>query len=157
MTARARIAAAALGVLAAAMPAPAHAFDYEYIVLVTGSGTVSPGLDTTTQSRTLEIAGVETGVGNHGFLASNFCVFVVQESGSLAAGSGTAAANCGYVWCGSSVAARTLMTLTLTCAPPSPGSTQTANGTLTCTLTPVNANPVTAVDVLCQGWATRVP
>jgi hypothetical protein len=159
MRARARVVATVFGVLlAAAMPAPAQAYHVDVLVLVTGTGTIDPGLDATSQPRTLVLSGVGTGFGNHGFFATYSCFFVVEETtGSLSSGSGTASSGCGYVWCNSSVAARSLMTLTLTCPPPSPGSTQTTSGTLSCTLTPKTVNPVTAVDVLCHGWATIVP
>jgi hypothetical protein len=115
--------------------------------VVTGSGTISPGLGATPSNQSFSFNGTGTVVGTDGVAATFSCSANGTGFGNVAGGVGNFSGSCGPV-------AFSDCTLVLSAGVVSFACTETGSPAREaqgeCQFTPSNVNPVTAYTVICE-------
>lgn len=129
--------------LLAGSPAAAAGAD---LAVITGSGTISPGLNETPRPQSISFTGTATVVGTDGVLATFGCSFTGSDlAGSVAEGVGTVAGACGPIAFPTCAFARVGVEVQVACA-----STTPSVGAAVCIFTPNNTNPTTSYGLICE-------
>ena len=116
-------------------------------MLVTGSGTISPGLTVIPTGQSLSFTGTATMVGTYGLAARYSCSWSGSATGSLAAMTGTISGNCGPVTFHVCVFVSLAPRVKIAC----PQSSPSGFTAFDCTFTPVDVNPTTKYNLMCEG------
>lgn len=131
-----------------AQPASAAYVD---IAVITGSGTISPGLSPTVQSQSISFSGTATVVGTDGLPGTYSCNFTGTGFGNMLGGTGNVAGNCGPVNFPACTFVFTGVHVTVGCA------VDIGVGAADCVFTPVDVNPTTRYNLVCGAFLVQVP
>jgi len=124
--------------------------------VITGSGTISPGLGPVPAAQSVSFTGTATVVGTDGILATYGCSFSGTDlAGSLLEGVGTVSGACGPLAFNTCVFLRIAAEVQVVCADVTvdPGAPSAAVGAGVCVFVPTSSNPVTTYDLICAAAA----
>lgn len=124
---------------------------YVDVASITGSGTLSPGLNATVQTQSISFTGTATVVGTDGVLATYPCSFSGSGSGNAAGGTGVVSGSCGPINFPACTFVFTGVHVTVAC----PVTTGVAAAD--CVFTPTNVNPTTRYNLVCGAFIVQVP
>lgn len=126
------------------------------VSLITGSGTISPGLGVFPVPQSISFTGTATAVGTTGpGVTTLSCSFSgTDPAGSAAAGAGTVSGNCGHLNFSLCVFVRQGPHVTVTCT--STGS-HTGGAVAECVFEPHAVLPTTSYDLVCTAVSVLAP
>jgi hypothetical protein len=139
-------------------PAVAHPLPHVDVVVIQGSGTISPGLGLLPEHQSISFTGTATGVGtdsvSDGIPFTYGCSFSGEDpAGSVAAGAGTVAGSCGPLAFELCVFGRAGGKVSVVCA----STTDHKGGAeAECVFTPHGVLPTTSYDLICEAKAALV-
>lgn len=141
---RSLVAAAALA-MPALITSPAEAADAG-VFIISGSGTISPGLTPVPDDQSINFSGTATVIGTQS--GSYGCSFSGNDpAGSTAAGSGTVSGGCGPISNLTCTFVRVAGVVQVVCV--DAAGTRVAEAT--CVFTPTDVNPTTRYTLTCVG------
>ena len=124
------------------------------VFVITGSGTISPGLSAVPTPQSISFTGTMTCVGTSGVGTTYPCSFTGTDPvGSEAAGAGQVSGNCGPYGFPSCQFVRVGVAVEVVCV----DVAGTRVATATCVFTPVDVNPTTKYNLVCAGEYVDVP
>lgn len=151
-----KLARAAFAGAAIAMPlvmvgtSPAAAANVD-VAVITGSGTISPGLSVVPVPQSISFSGSATVVGTHGVLTTYGCSFSGSDiNGSIAAGVGTVSGSCGPISFDTCVFVRVLDVVQVVCAGASASGPTVKGASAECVFQPNNTLPTTSYTLTCK-------
>ena len=131
-------------VLVSGNPATAAGAD---AMVVTGSGTISPGLTLVPVSQSISFAGTATVAGTHGVLATYSCSFSGTLIAGVAGGAGSISGSCGPISFDVCFAVAVIGSWSIVCQD---GTRRSAQG-WECEFSPSDTLPTTRYTLLCTG------
>lgn len=150
------VALAAPLLLTVTTPAVAHPLPHVDVLVVEGSGTISPGVGLIPGPQSISFDGTATVVGTDGVLVTYDCSFSgTDPAGSTAAGSGTVSGSCGPISLSLCIFVRVGSVVIVICAEVQVG-VHVGTAVAECVFRPHDTLPTTSYDLICEATVTLV-
>ena len=129
-------------------PAVAHPLPHVDQAVITGSGSISPGLGAVPEEQSISFDGSALTVGTDGVLVTFPCSFAGTDlAGSAATGLGTVSGACGPLFFELCVFVRVTVAVAVVCATT---TDHTGPGEAECIFRPHDTLPTTSYDLVCD-------